>query len=302
MPARVRKDSVTLEENSSPTTPAAGQRLIYPKTGGRWAYKLDDGTEIEMGNAPYRTALDTQNSHQPQWELPLGNLENPSARIARINAVPSPDAAKLTIVNGISTTLGAFCVTSSATSIGSGSLSNGNDTDSGYASLDAASGAGNGSQINNLVNQMASMDKIEFGAIVRTAAAITTMRVFVGLFGSVGLLSADVPATTPYIAFRYSAGVDATHWQPVAHNGTTGSTGTVISTPTFAVSTRYFLKFRRDGSTVYFSINGGSEQAESSLNLPSISASQSLSMVCVVFTTAAVARSFKISRMWTIYP
>ena len=81
---------------------------------------------------------------------------------------------------------------------------------------------------------------------------------WIGLFNSktTPTLSSDTAPTTNFAAFRFSTAATDTRWKYVTRDG--ASTTVTDSGVTVTADTEYHLKVRISGSTVYFSINGGS--------------------------------------------
>ena len=78
-------------------------------------------------------------------------------------------------------------------------------------------------------------------------------------------LSSDTAPATNFAAFRFSTAASDTKWQYVTRDG--AATTVTDSGVTVTADTEYHLKVRISGSTVYFSINGGSETAVTA-NIP----------------------------------
>jgi hypothetical protein len=119
--------------------------------------------------------------------------------------------------------------------------------------------------------------------VLRTGATITTIRMWLALSDSSMSVSADDEGgTKKYMAFRYSTVAGDGGWVGVTRDGSAQSvTGTVAA---IAASTFYKLKIRKSGSTVFFSVNGGTEVSTSS-NLPA--AATALGFSCQVFNAVA---------------
>jgi hypothetical protein len=100
--------------------------------------------------------------------------------------------------------------------------------------------------------------------IVRTPADITSVRYWIGLAASAPTNSDTYGGGAPgrTISFRYSAPGSDAGWVGVCNDGTTQSTTpnpTTTPVAAIAASTRYRLRIRSDGSTAYFSVDGGTE-------------------------------------------
>lgn len=97
------------------------------------------------------------------------------------------------------------------------------------------------------------------------------------------------------IAFRYSTVAGDAGWVGVTNDGTQSVTASVAS---IAINTKYILRIRRVGSTVYFSVNGGTE-VSTTTHVPANDAY--CTPVAAVYNTAGgagSARSFYLSRIF----
>lgn len=294
---RVRPDGLVLPESASPTTPSAGSQVLHPNSNDDWGVKNSAAEDLLFGRSSYADALGVVNAQAPVWQLPRGTFLNPSADVGKLRLWPTPDVAKVAAlissgVNFYSNVPGGVTNTSA--------VSGSSPSEREYGLISTTTTLGNAAVICTSLT-VPSEDFMEFGAWIRTPATITTTRVFVGLFGTATFANADTPMTSPYIGFRYSAGTDATHWVPISHNGTTASVGTAM-TPVYAVSTSYLLKWRRSGTTIFFSINNGTEQSQGAMNLPSIASVVGLTVAVALVTTAASARTLNLARAWAVYP
>lgn len=106
-----------------------------------------------------------------------------------------------------------------------------------------------------------------FEFVLTTGATLTNLRIWIGICNAdLNVNADDEGGTTQYMAFRYSSVVPDGGWVGVCRDGTTQSAATA-TVAAIAASTRYKLKIRKAGSSVFFSVNGGTEQSISS-NLP----------------------------------
>lgn len=135
-----------------------------------------------------------------------------------------------------------------------------------------------------LANSLTNVYSIRFGVgkfstpfvaevVMRTPATLNG-RMWFGVYASLpGGNTDNVPNNSTWIAYR--SGVDASNWGLVSRDGTTTSSQTTIAA--IATSTAYRLRLRYDGSAMYGSVNGGTEQTVST-NLPAAGTSISLAM------------------------
>lgn len=128
--------------------------------------------------------------------------------------------------------------------------------------------------------------------VLTDASAITTIRYMIGM--GVNNENAD-PVTANWIGFRYSTASSDGGWVGVVYDGTQAVTATVA---TIAANTRYVLRIRKVGSTVFFSVNGGTEISQAT-HVPVNNAYASVGMR--VTTLANAVRSLWFSRGWCDY-
>lgn len=129
---------------------------------------------------------------------------------------------------------------------------------------------------------------------VRAPSTLTSVRIWVGLFSTTTSIDAD---TSPghCAAFRFSSVAGDTGWRPCTRDGATQTTATAIGT--VVADTEYHLKIRcviTGTPTVYFSVNGGTETAQTA-NLPT--STQALGLTARVIAQAASARNISVARM-----
>ena len=103
--------------------------------------------------------------------------------------------------------------------------------------------------------------------IVKTGADLAECRIWIVL-SSVGVLANADAGGGHYMGFRFSTVAGDAGWVGVTRDGATQATTAAVAS--IAVSTRYRLRVRKSGSTVYFSVNGGTEVAQTA-NLPGAS-------------------------------
>lgn len=129
-------------------------------------------------------------------------------------------------------------------------------------------------------------------AFVHTRASLDAMRIMIGLTDTTFVNADDQGGTTDYVAFRYSTVAGDGGWVGMSRDGTTHSVTAVVAT--IAVDTAYKLKIRKVGSSVFFSVNGGTE-VEKTTNLPQ---EIGLKFDCRISTTENVAKRLAVSRVW----
>lgn len=132
-------------------------------------------------------------------------------------------------------------------------------------------------------------------AVIRTDASITAVRFWIGMTNSAPTNADDLGGATKYIMFRYSTVAGDAGWVGVARDGAAQSVTAIAGT--IAINTTYLLKIRMsdDGTTAYFSVNGGDE-IPLTTNLPA--GTTTLGWAISLFTTENVAKSINISRMF----
>lgn len=126
--------------------------------------------------------------------------------------------------------------------------------------------------------------------VMRTFSSIANVRIWIGLTDT-NFTDADTQAGGNHIAFRYSTVVPDSGWVGSTRDGATQSVTSQIEG--IAADSRYVLKIRVSGSTVYFSINGGSEVSKTT-NLPASTVGFQFSFR--VITQTGAARSILFSR------
>lgn len=191
----------------------------------------------------------------------------------------------------------AIVATMTATPATTGTLTESMQSDSNYvnfassATINSLSGA---YIVGSLVRR--AYDPI-IEVVLRTTADISSLRVWVGIFGASGAINVDTQASgSGLIGFRYSTAAGDTGWRPVCNdNSGNQTTGTAIGT--VAVSTRYRLRARVDSANgvVYFSVNNSTETTIST-NLPPVGTD--LGPGLAFYNLVAVTRSIGLSRFY----
>lgn len=124
-------------------------------------------------------------------------------------------------------------------------------------------------------------------------STLTNVRLWIGLT-SAAFTDVDTHAGHT-AAFRFSSVAGDTGWRPITRDGATQNVGTNIGT--VVADTAYLLRIRcvlAGTPTVYFSVDGGTEQAVTA-NLPT--STQDLGWQWDVIAQAASARNISVSRM-----
>lgn len=166
-----------------------------------------------------------------------------------------------------------------------------NQADSTYSSFTSAavlgSSAGMLGAATTLVNRVAQ--EFTLTLVIRTGASLAALRFWFGLTSSNFTNSDTAPGST--VAFRYSTVAGDTGWVGVTRDGATQSVTAQVAA--IATSTRYKLKIRVSGSTVYFSVNDGTE-VSATANLPA--STTDMYPWFGVYTNEAVAKEWSLSR------
>lgn len=148
--------------------------------------------------------------------------------------------------------------------------------------------AGNQAGIRTVWSPLREDHDFDATIMVKTGAAVTDQRIWIGCPSSGVWADSDSPALN-YIAFRYSTVAGDTGWRPAVANGAQ-TLATAIGT--VAADTWYKLRIRRVGSSVFFSVDGGAETAIAS-GVPS--GTTGLSFSHQIFTRAAAAKDLYIA-------
>lgn len=133
--------------------------------------------------------------------------------------------------------------------------------------------------------------------VIQTGATMTNIRLWFLMTDTQISSADDLGGTSKYIGFRYSTVAGDGGWVGVTRDGTTQNvTGTVAA---IGASTKYKLKIRKSGSTVFFSVNGGAEVSTSS-NLPAAATEFGIDC-CSITTSAGSTHPFLFSRARCYY-
>jgi hypothetical protein len=127
-----------------------------------------------------------------------------------------------------------------------------------------------------------------FECIVRTNNVLNS-RLWIGM--SVGGMGSGDTSAAQCMAFRYSTNVPDPGWVGVTNDGTQSVTAQVAA---IADNTRYKLRIRKSGSTVYFSVNDGTE-VSATADIPSGTTQMGYDIRTVTLTNAL--RPLYFSRM-----
>lgn len=170
-----------------------------------------------------------------------------------------------------------------------------NQTDSTYVRCQTGAIAGNISGFDSNTTDNAKLCQTRHEPtvyiVMRTYTDISNLRIWIGLTDA-NFTDNDTQASGNHIAFRYSTVVPDAGWVASTRDGATQSTTAVG--PALATDTRYVLKIRVSGSSVFFSVNGGTE-VEKTTNIPASTTAFQFSFR--VITRAAAAKSILVSRV-----
>lgn len=158
-----------------------------------------------------------------------------------------------------------------------------------YTSSAVASGKAGVDGPFNLVERRHSPDLV---VVMRTGSSLANLRFWVG-FIQVATQNVDNLSTTKGMLFRYSSVAGDPGWVAVTSNGTSQTVSAKIAD--IATNTRYILRIRCSGSSVFFSVNGGTE-VEVTATLPDTT--QQLGVAVTVHTNEAVAKTIDINRFY----
>ena len=126
----------------------------------------------------------------------------------------------------------------------------------------------------------------EWVYVLQTGASVAAVRIWVILMNGATSDADEFAAGRHYMAFRYSTVASDPGWVGVTKDGTTQAvTGLVAA---IAADTIYKLRIRKSGSSIFFSVNDGTE-VEHTSNLPS--ATSQLTWYAFVYTQAAATKS-----------
>ncbi len=199
-----------------------------------------------------------------------------------------PNGRKSWSVNAAAATIAAVGIVAPTATVATIS----NDTDSTYINFATTAAIGNiAGLISTTFNLVRPNYDPTFIAVIRTGADITNLRLFVGLFATAPT-NADNPPNNS-ICFRYSAPAADGGWRGICRDAAAQTVSAQIGA-NLAANTRYVLKFRKEASTVYFSVDNGSETAVAT-NLPA--GATDLGMAVRVIATVAAIKNLKLSRL-----
>jgi hypothetical protein len=172
-----------------------------------------------------------------------------------------------------------------------------NDTDSTYVNLVSGAVSGNSSGFPMPTYNLARLSHNPiFRCVFRTGAAadIANIRLFVGFCSALMTTVDTIAGATEAAMFRYSTVAGDAGFTPVTKDATTQNLGS--SMLAVAASTRYLFEIELDSinSRAIFTINNGTPQIVTA-NLPA--SSTELGVNFILFTTAAVAKNWKFSRL-----
>lgn len=150
--------------------------------------------------------------------------------------------------------------------------------------------AGNNAGIRNAFNLLRNDHDFDLTIEVRTGAAVTDQRIWLGICDINIFADSDTPGNE-VVAFRYSTVPPDAGWVPVTRTGGVQTTGAAIGT--VAADTWYKLRIRKVGSSAFFSVDGGAETTIST-NVPTGTAATNWTMQ--LYTRAAAAKDLGIAQ------
>lgn len=133
-----------------------------------------------------------------------------------------------------------------------------------------------------------------FNILLQTGADITNVRIWVLLTNAALADADDLGGASQYLGFRYSTVAVDGGWVGVSRDagGVQSVTGPVVA---IAPSTYYRLQIRYDGTSMYFSVNGGAEGSKT-VNAPALGTQ--LFWTARVFTQVGGVRTLSWARTW----
>jgi hypothetical protein len=132
--------------------------------------------------------------------------------------------------------------------------------------------------------------------VIKTGAAVTDQRLWLGIAGTAPPADNDTAPSNDAILFRYSTVAADAGWVPFTRTAGAFTAGAAIGT--VAADTRYVLRIRRVGGSVFFSVDGGAEQTIST-TVPAITTA--INWECQIYTRAAATKEFLLSRAYIEY-
>lgn len=179
-----------------------------------------------------------------------------------------------------------------------GTLASNSQTDSTYVSF--TSGAVIGNSAGWFAERRACQPQHDPTLVVyvRTGSTLAAVRIFVGFNNqAAGFSDTDTLTATDSCCFRYSTVASDPGWVGLTNDGVGDATITGL-VAAIAVDTNYKLKIRKSGTSVFFSVNDGTE-VEATADLPAATAT--LGVGARLYTQAGVAKAFSFSRAHCLY-
>jgi hypothetical protein len=298
MPARLKNNSLTIQESgSAPVNPAASEVILYAGSNGKLYSKDDTGAETLLSSSISLAESDgaTTVANPTTVRVPRGSLVDESSGVARLNLLAGPAYRNFLMFKAAAATFEGVGVINPTVA---GTASASNDTDSTYVNINTGAVAGTLAGFITTFNLVRRQYNPILEMIVRTGADLAALRLWLGLT-SVAITSVDtIAAGTSVAAFRYSTAAPDSGWVGVTNNGSTQSVTPVIAS--IAATTRYLLRLRIDSNAgiAYFSVNDGSEVSLNT-NLPA--PTTDLGVMMRVIPLVASGRDLKISRVVLSY-
>jgi hypothetical protein len=235
--------------------------LLYDARTQRW--KLFAIPPVGVDNLPPSLGPGTQSSFPPDydWMASRWYRETTSGGIGIGEQAPAVTGTLAAVVttegNGIKTTTGAVAGNTAGTGTGTPATS-----------IQPVSGP-------------------DWVTIMETGSSLTDVRIWVVWSTITPSNTDDLPGggTAQHFGFRYSTVAGDGGWVGSSRDGTTQSVTSTVAA--IAVNTRYKLRVRKSGTSLFFSVND-SDEIEKTANLPSDTIS--LNWYCYIITTGAATK------------
>jgi hypothetical protein len=155
-----------------------------------------------------------------------------------------------------------------------GTMTNESHADGVYQKMQAGSTAGNGAACvsmnatpSDTLNNVFFDQDFDVTLIVRTGSSVTHVRIWFVLYDTNTRMGNNdsFSGSANVIGFRFSEPGGDTFWNGFCQDGASAATVAGFNGgATIAASTKYTLRIRKVASTVYFSVDGGTELSTSS--------------------------------------
>ena len=167
-----------------------------------------------------------------------------------------------------------------------------NQDDGPYTSYTSSATAGGKAGVDGPFNLVERRHNPDLVVVMRTGSNLASARYWIGFIQG-ATQNVDNLSTTSGMLFRYSSVAGDPGWVAVTSNGSSQTVSGKIAD--VAASTRYILRIRCSGSSVFFSVNGGPE-TEMTATLPALT--QQLGIAVTVHTNEAVSKTIDINRFY----